>query len=182
MRTELLVTRLWRLELDRRSGVAFLHRTREPLRSMAELREENRLVIEAFRLASGAGGIVVDVRLARPCATPEFESAMERLRTETYSGFTRVALLVRTAVGRLQVSRLGATRGENRIATTDEKRALLFARGQLPSTQELRAQLEQAVSQRQQVQAKDSQHRLLNQKIVAIPNTSESTATVRAAQ
>lgn len=50
--------------------------------------------------------MLVDVRLAPPRNDPAFEQVVERYHPRLYKGFRRVAVLVKTEAGRLQLTRL----------------------------------------------------------------------------
>lgn len=47
--------------------------------------------------------LLVDLRDARGRNDPAFEAAMARYRRPMYQGFSRVVVLVRSAIGKLQV-------------------------------------------------------------------------------
>jgi len=81
-------------------------------------------------LPRGELGLIVDTRLAIGRSDDEFEGLMNELRPRMVGGFRRVAVLVRSAVGRLQVQRLGRADGisDRLLVTSDEAEALTFAR------------------------------------------------------
>lgn len=65
-------------------------------------------ICEALRLhlPTKAGGLLVDMRDAPPRNDDAFESTVRRFRTEIHAHFVRVAVVVRTIAGKLQVNRL----------------------------------------------------------------------------
>jgi hypothetical protein len=67
---------------------------------------------------------------APPRNDPAFESAMRGLRDAVEVRFARTAVLLESAVGLLQVSRLTREDGAETFATQSEAAALRFARGQ----------------------------------------------------
>lgn len=81
-------------------------------------------------LPRGLLGLLVDTRLAIGRSDDEFEVLMNELRPRMVGGFRRVAVLVKSAVGRLQVQRLGRADGisDRLLVTSDEAEALAFAR------------------------------------------------------
>jgi sulfite reductase (NADPH) flavoprotein alpha-component len=109
-------------------GVVLLRRTDQAVDSLEALREENDRVMAKMRPVHRHWGIVVDMRAAPSRNDPEFEAAMQPLRTKVSEGYLRVALLVNSASGVLQVSRI--TRQEHAsttLATRDLDEALRFA-------------------------------------------------------
>jgi hypothetical protein len=71
-------------------------------------------------------GLIVDVRLAPARNDPEFERTMRDHLDALAQGFRRRAVLVRSAAGVLQVSRLDRNRLENSDVFRDEAEALAF--------------------------------------------------------
>jgi hypothetical protein len=70
------------------------------------------------------------MRHAPPRNDPAFETAMRGLRDAVEVRFARTAVLLDTAVGLLQVTRLTREDGAGTFATQSEAAALRFARGQ----------------------------------------------------
>ncbi len=79
-------------------------RTEQPYPSIVAINQEaNEIerVLEKFRRSR----ILVDLRPVAPRNDEEFESAMSRYRQKLFRGNGRMAILVQTAVGALQVKR-----------------------------------------------------------------------------
>lgn len=78
-------------------------------------------------------GLLVDVRNAIGRNEPEYEAPLRRVRQRTDAGFARIAVLVRTSAGLLQLMRLSEEDGVLRLVTTSEDAAILYLRtGYLP--------------------------------------------------
>jgi sulfite reductase (NADPH) flavoprotein alpha-component len=124
-----LTTRHYVIEEDERHGVAILRRTPVPFDSVEDITAANDKVIEHFRPHHKSYGIVVDMRQAPTRNDPAFENAMSRLRAQVGEVFARVAVLIESSVGVLQVDRLGRAEGGKTFATQSESAATRFARG-----------------------------------------------------
>lgn len=111
----LLADPLLTVTLDEERRLVRYQRTREPLPSLDAMRTLHERLFAAF------GGLVlqklkllVDVRDAPPRNDPEFEREVTRLMGVIISKFAVHAVLVKSAVGLLQVQRLER---ERRAAT-----------------------------------------------------------------
>lgn len=77
--------------------------------------------------AAGARRLLLDLRAGPPGRNdPEWEHASEKWRTVLATDFERVAILVRTAVGKLHVQRLGREVGSLPAVFLNEAEALAF--------------------------------------------------------
>lgn len=122
-------TSLWHMVEDLDRKVVLLRRSAAPVESIHDLVEQNEMVIQSIRAEHAEWGIVVDMRQAPSRNDPEFEGAMRKLRAAT-GQFKRVALLVTSATGMLQVNRLSRDEGaQTTWATQSEDAALRFAAG-----------------------------------------------------
>jgi hypothetical protein len=87
--------------------VALFTRTSEPFETVADV---ERCTQDFARvLPAGARAhwrIIIDMRLGPTRVHPSLDPAFERLRRETHVGFTRVAVIVNTPLGRLRAERL----------------------------------------------------------------------------
>lgn len=119
----------YRLELDVVDQVVTLRRSARAVESIGDLLEQNRAMVAAFAEAGQANGIVVDMRQAPQRNDPEFENAMSDLRKAIYKAFPRVAVLLESVVGVLQVNRLARVEGVTTLATLSEAAAIKFAKG-----------------------------------------------------
>jgi hypothetical protein len=71
--------------------------------------------------------LLIDLRGGPPGRNdPEFERASEQWRRSLSEDFERVAILVRTAVGKLHIQRLGREIGREPSIFMDEAEALKF--------------------------------------------------------
>ena len=126
----LLLNNYWVMEEDETKKVVILKRTALVFASTADVVRSNDAVIAQIRPAHSQYGIVVDMRQAPLRNDPAFENAMGRLRNELTSRYARLALLLETAVGVLQVNRIGREEGNRTFATRSEAAAIKFAMGQ----------------------------------------------------
>lgn len=120
--------RYWLLEWDEQREVAWLRRSAEPLLGLADLVAENERILAALRGVT-CRGVVVDTRQAPLRNDPEFEHAMRGMRHEICRRYGRVAVLLATAVGVLQVARLGREDDATTLVTHSEDAATKFAIG-----------------------------------------------------
>lgn len=133
LRTEmktLLLNNYWVMEEDQAKKIVILKRTALVFTSTEDVVRANDGVISQIRPAHNQYGIVVDMRQAPLRNDPAFENAMGRLRNELTSRYARLALLLETAVGVLQVNRIGREEGNRTFATRSESAAIKFAMGQ----------------------------------------------------
>lgn len=119
----------WSLEEQVGERIAILRRTPTPVLSLPELIAENERVLECLRPHHAAVGLVVDMRQARLRNDAGFEDAMARLRRELTRRFRRLAVLLESRIGELQVSRIERDERRNAIATRSESTAFKFAQG-----------------------------------------------------
>jgi hypothetical protein len=129
-RIEVLVsTPFWLMERDRDRNIVMLRRSADPIDSLTELRSQNRTLVDLMNQTKDANGIVVDMRQAPSRNDPAFEDAMRHLRSCIYTTYPRVAVLLVSAVGVLQVNRIGRNEGAETLATLSEEAADKFAQG-----------------------------------------------------
>ncbi|AKF09356.1 cytochrome b5 domain-containing protein [Sandaracinus amylolyticus] len=119
----------WTLEIDGVGRFLVLRRTPVPFETIEEVLHSNDDVISHFQLQHRQWGIVVDMRQAPRRNDPDFENAMRRLRERIGESFARVALVLSSAAGVLQVNRIARDEGASTFATLDESAAVRFARG-----------------------------------------------------
>jgi sulfite reductase alpha subunit-like flavoprotein/predicted heme/steroid binding protein len=130
VKTKLLASAHWLMEEDRRNKLVYLLRLAMPFSSVEEITSANQQVVARIRPEHKDWGIVVDMRQAPPRNDPAFEGAMRGLRDAVEVRFARTAVLLESAVGLLQVTRLTREDGAETFATQSEAAALRFARGQ----------------------------------------------------
>lgn len=123
---ELLSNQWWRLEVD--DGIARVTRSPAPPPAPAQMAAAYAELTVAMR-RSGVKKVLVDLRGGPPGRNdPEFERASEDWRKSLAGNLDRVAILVRTAVGKLHVQRLGREVGRAPAIFMDEAEALAFLR------------------------------------------------------
>jgi ferredoxin-NADP reductase/cytochrome b involved in lipid metabolism len=121
--------RYWLLEVDGARKVVVLRRSAAPTVDLAELVAANEQIIARLPQGGAYGGAVVDTRQAPPRNDVAFEAAMRRMREQVCRTYARVAVIVVSAAGALQVSRLGRDDEAPTLVTHDEDAALRFAMG-----------------------------------------------------
>lgn len=101
-----------------------------------EILEESYLKVTRAldRYGRTGRGLLVDVREAIGRNEPAFEAALARARKRNDSGFLRIAVLLRTQAGMLQMMRLSDEDGTLRLITMDERVAVDYLRtGNIPT-------------------------------------------------
>ena len=125
--SELLSNELFRLTVD--DGIARVTRSAAPPPPPSEMAASYETLLAALR-RSGARRLLLDLRGGPPGRNdPEFERASEEFRKSLVDSFERVAILVRTAVGKLHIQRLGREVGRAPAIFMDEAEAVSFLRG-----------------------------------------------------
>ena len=119
----------WLLEEFPEQQIAVLHRTPLPASSLAALAADNDALLSALREEHRNFGLVVDTREAPLRNDKAFEQTMEKLRVELTSRFQRAAVLLDSALGELQVSRLERDEGRSTFITRSVTAAFRFAAG-----------------------------------------------------
>ncbi len=108
-------------------GVACLQRTASAYPSLEEVHDEVEAVLACLAERRIGGGLIVDMRRARPRNDDAFEQAMERLRLGVGEYFSPVVILVRTAAGQMQSTRLHRETGVHYAITSDADEAVRMA-------------------------------------------------------
>jgi hypothetical protein len=106
-------------------------RMEETPRTAAELRAQFKRMIDALdTLDRGDYDLFMDMRDA-PVRhdVPEFEQILDEYRPKLMSGFAKVAVLVKTSVGKLQVTRMAREDGVDVRIFNDEAEALAYLTG-----------------------------------------------------
>lgn len=114
----------WIVTLDGRIVRAF--RTPVPFADEVELRGSMMALQQPIRIDRKRLGLLVDLREGPFRNDDSFESTLARYRVELFSGWAAVATILRTAVGRLQVSRLAREDGREMQIFSDEPSALAY--------------------------------------------------------
>ena len=106
-----------------------LRRSAAPTVDLADLVAANEQIIARLPPGTAYSGAVVDTRQAPPRNDVAFETAMRRMREQVCRTYARVAVIVVSPAGVLQVSRLGRDDEAPTLVTHDEDAALRFAMG-----------------------------------------------------
>jgi hypothetical protein len=113
---------------DRGQRLVRVMRTPEPFADLAEVATsygEVASVMEAMRDRPRLA-ILVDLRAAPSRNDPQFENTVAPFRRRMYREFARVALLVKSAAGRLNVARHAREDHVVACVFTDEQQALAY--------------------------------------------------------
>ncbi|HYX34220.1 MAG TPA: cytochrome b5 domain-containing protein [Oligoflexus sp.] len=119
----------WTFEEHPLEKIVILRRTPTPVNAIAELIASNERIISLMQTQYVSYGVIVDMRQASQRNDPDFENAMLKLRLAVATSFARVAVLLESATGVLQVNRIGRNDGAETFATMNEFAAVKFARG-----------------------------------------------------
>lgn len=128
----LAADRYWTLEEHPDEKIALLRRSPIPVEDIEDLVESNERIIALFEPRFEDYGIIVDIREAPQRNDFAFENAMLRLRLALSTNFARLAILLESATGILQVNRIGRNDGAEAFATMNEYAAVKFAKGPPP--------------------------------------------------
>jgi hypothetical protein len=131
--TRLLETAYCTIDWDRQHGLLRFARTEQPYPSTATIEHEAIEIERAIDRMRGAR-ILVDLRLAAPRNDPDFEAVMKKYRRKLFDRAERAAVLVRTAVGALQVKRHMREDGHHVEVFQAEEEALNYLDGAAPDS------------------------------------------------
>jgi len=99
-------------------------------RGFGSIQELEAAFTELSEILDGLGReryvLLADIRAAPGRNDPQFEAAIQRLRPRWIGGFRKVGVLVRSAVGLLQVQRYAKQDGVERRVSTDEAELLKY--------------------------------------------------------
>ena len=119
-----------RIEADDSRRVVIARRSARPAPERPDLLWHKALeLLDEDEEPRDEWGLVIDVREAVGRNDADFERALRPLREMARARFARVVILVRSAVGQLQIERLGREDGTELIVTRDPEQALLLAAG-----------------------------------------------------
>jgi len=121
----LLVTPYATLSLEGGRSLVRFVRTELPYASLEDIEREGNEVERALAKA-GKVRLLVDLRAVTPRDDPRFEVAIATFRRKVFGGGKRAAIVVRTAVGALQVKRHMREDGFAVEVFTEEAEALAF--------------------------------------------------------
>jgi hypothetical protein len=120
-----------RVDVLHEGRIVRVQRSGRPYQSAAELNQERLLLREALdKLGRSGRGLLIDSRVAPHSTDERLHEEFRRFRLEVARGFERVAALVRTKVGILQVNRLIADSTSSVQPFDDEAAAIAYLLGQ----------------------------------------------------
>jgi hypothetical protein len=137
LHTPLLKTPYGTLTWDATHSIAWYVRSSVGYASLEDIEHESFEIERALQKA-GKIRLLVDLRAATPRNDPEFETAIVKFRRKLFGGGQQVAVLVRTAMGALQVKRHVREDGFAVEVFTNESMAIAHL-AQRPSDRGLRA-------------------------------------------
>jgi hypothetical protein len=126
----LLTTPYWEVFEVPAAKVIVLRRTTAAIESTGQLRDENLRVTERLNSGYRGWGGVVDMRQAPARNDVGFEDAMKFLRRKLSTHLSRLSVLVSSAAGLLQVSRIDRGDGTSTHVTQNEGDAIRYAKGE----------------------------------------------------
>lgn len=116
--------------VEEQENAMIFRRTSLPFESLEVLVQENETALAMIRPEHATCGVVVDMRQAPARNDPAFEGAMRTLRETLTQRFARLAVLVESTAGVLQVNRLGRDQNATHFGTMSEVAAIKFAKGE----------------------------------------------------
>jgi hypothetical protein len=126
----LLSSDYWLMDESGYERVVVLRRTAIPFASVEAIARATEVVKSKLQPYHRRFGVVADLRLAPPRNDAAFEAATRGFRAALEAHFARVAVLLQTPVGVLQVNRVKRDEGSALFfVTMNEDEAMLFARG-----------------------------------------------------
>src|SRR5690242_15981385 len=124
---ELLANPYGQLAVDPETGIALYVRTSTPYPTIAWVERVHEQLGSALDgIGRARHCLLVDLREAPLTNDPLFEQVMRRCRPRLLRGFARVAVVVRTASGSLQVKRFAREDGIELSVFLEEDAALAF--------------------------------------------------------
>ncbi|WP_437902796.1 hypothetical protein WME95_30065 [Sorangium sp. So ce327] len=120
--------------IDHTAKLVRITRSAQPFDSIEQIEQKCREVTAALApVDRTAMSLLLDIRAAPGRNDPKFEEATLRLRTASVRGFERIAVLVQTPAGALQVRRHNREDGVDRLISDDEGELLTYLAEALPS-------------------------------------------------
>ncbi|MGZ3424978.1 MAG: hypothetical protein ACXVEF_44695 [Polyangiales bacterium] len=124
---ELHRTRHWVLTYEEPLHLVRATRTNAPYDAVGDVERSMEEFLTVGRRFERRGlKLLLDVREGPLRNDDAFEEVMTRYRTRLFADFAALAILVKTAVGKLQVARITRQEGRERPIFTDETAALAF--------------------------------------------------------
>jgi hypothetical protein len=113
--------------VDESIGLVRTVRNDKPFESLEEVEAVIGELIDALdRLGRERYVLLSDTRAAPGRNDPQFEATIQRLRPRWLGGFRKVGVLVKSAVGMLQIQRYARQDGLSRLVSNDEAELLKY--------------------------------------------------------
>ena len=113
--------------VEERRGLVRTLRNDKPFASIEEVEVVFTGLIDALdRLDRARYALLADIRAAPGRNDPQFEAAIQRLVPRWIGGFRKVGVLVKSAVGMLQIQRYARQDGIERLVSTEEAEFLSY--------------------------------------------------------
>jgi sulfite reductase (NADPH) flavoprotein alpha-component len=119
----------WIFEERSDESLSVLRRTPVAWTSLGQLSDENEAILRSLGEHQRSQGLLVDMREAPIRNDADFENAMAKLRQGLTDHFKRMAILLESNLGELQVTRIERDERRNALATRSESSALKFLLG-----------------------------------------------------
>lgn len=131
--TDVLHSAYFRVRVDPRSQLVQLWRSPEPFPSLEAARDAWLSVVAALDRGGRTGRCLLsDLRDGPARNDPAYEQITLQIVPRVHAGFLRNAILVRMAVGALQIKRHAKGDGIERLITSNEEEAVAYLREVLP--------------------------------------------------
>jgi hypothetical protein len=130
---EVYANHRWTVELDEDKALIRATRSDVPTTSIAEMERINSemgAILDSLRRSRHV--LLVDLRRSPVRNDPEYEQVSSQIRPKLFNGFPRIAVLVKTAVGALQVKRYAKEDRVDLQTFFDEEEALAYLEGRAP--------------------------------------------------
>jgi hypothetical protein len=124
MAREIFANDYFRLIADDRARLLWLVRTSAVFPSAASIERTFQDITEAVTAIPPEWSLLIDTREGPLRNDPEFESLLARARTSIVARFDRVAVLVKSAIGLLQVARYAREDKKSPRVFDDEEAAI----------------------------------------------------------
>lgn len=126
---EILRTPYFVMHLDESAQLVRMWRTSEPFPSLEAVRAGWQSVIDACdRVGRKGRCYLADLRAGPARNDPAFEQIISAMIPRIHAGFLRNAVLVKLAIGALQIKRHAKGDGIDRLITSSEQEALAYLR------------------------------------------------------
>lgn len=131
---EVLQSRYFTVAVSGAEKLARIDRTDVPFDSIDEVTRAWREVDAALRKTARRGrSLLIDMRLAPPRNDPAFETAVRSILPDIRRGYRRIGVLVRSAAGGLQVSRLARADGAEEYISSNEAELIAYLKEPEPT-------------------------------------------------